>query len=82
MSRIAKNPIPLPKGVEVNITPVQISVKGPLGTVARPMDPNVGVEKDGETLKGVGTYAKQMSAPKAAPPQAGRIQPNIERKSQ
>ena len=51
MSRIAKNPIPVPKGVEVNITPVQISVKGPLGTIARPMDPNVGVEKDGETLK-------------------------------
>ena len=40
MSRIAKNPIPVPKGVEVNITPVQISVKGPLGTVVRPMDPD------------------------------------------
>ena len=51
MSRIAKNPIPVPKGVEVNITPVQISIKGPLGTVERPMDPNVGVEKDGDTLK-------------------------------
>ena len=50
MSRIAKNPIPVPKGVEVSITPVQISVKGPLGTVARPMDPNVGVEKDGDKL--------------------------------
>ncbi|MEK6246148.1 MAG: 50S ribosomal protein L6 [Pseudomonadota bacterium] len=51
MSRIAKNPIPVPKGVEVSITPAQISVKGPLGTVERPMDPNVGVEKDGDTLK-------------------------------
>jgi large subunit ribosomal protein L6 len=65
MSRIAKNPIPLPKGVEVNITPVQISVKGPLGTVARPMDPNVGVEKDGETLKckalGNSNHANAMS---------------------
>ena len=36
----------------------------------------------GETLKGVGAYVKQISASKAAPPQAGRIQPNIERKSQ
>ena len=65
MSRIAKNPIPLPKGVEVNITPVQISVKGPLGTVARPMDPNVGIEKDGETLKckalGNSNHANAMS---------------------
>ena len=65
MSRIAKNPIPLPKGVEVNITPAQISVKGPLGTVARAMDPNVGVEKDGETLKckalGNSNHANAMS---------------------
>lgn len=51
MSRIARNPIQLPKGVEVSITPAQISVKGPLGAIARPMDPNVGIEKDGETLK-------------------------------
>ena len=36
----------------------------------------------GETLKGVGAYVKQISASKAAPPQAGRMQPNIERKSQ
>ena len=65
MSRIAKNPIPVPKGVEVSITPVQISVKGPLGTVARAMDPNVGVEKDGETLKckalGNSNHANAMS---------------------
>ena len=65
MSRIAKNPIPVPKGVEVNITPVQISVKGPLGAIARPMDPNVGVEKDGETLKckalGNSNHANAMS---------------------
>ena len=65
MSRIAKNPIPVPRGVEVSITPVQISVKGPLGTVVRPMDPNVGVEKDGETLKckalGNSNHANAMS---------------------
>ena len=51
MSRVARFPIPLPKGVDVNITPVQISVKGPLGAIARPMDPNVAIEKDGETLQ-------------------------------
>ena len=52
MSRIAANPIPVPKGVEVNITPDQISVKGPLGTIARPMDPNVGIDREGETQIG------------------------------
>jgi len=50
MSRIAKFPIPLPKGVEVNLASGQISVKGPLGTIARAADPNVALEKSGETL--------------------------------
>jgi large subunit ribosomal protein L6 len=51
--------------VEVTITPAQISVKGPLGTIARPMDPNVGIEKDGDRLscKAVGNsrHAGAMS---------------------
>jgi large subunit ribosomal protein L6 len=50
MSRIAKYPIPLPKGVEVTLASGTISVKGPLGTMARPMDPNVGIQKEGEAL--------------------------------
>jgi len=50
MSRIAKSPIAVPKGVEVNIASGQISVKGPLGTIARAADPNVAVEKDGDRL--------------------------------
>jgi large subunit ribosomal protein L6 len=50
MSRIAKYPIPVPKGVEVNVASGQISVKGPLGIIARPADPNVEVARDGEQL--------------------------------
>ena len=50
MSRIAKYPVPLPKGVEVNLTDGSISVKGPLGTIARPADPNVEVKKEGEQI--------------------------------
>ena len=50
MSRIAKNPIRVPKGVEVNVASGQISVKGPLGTIARAADPNVSVEKDGDKV--------------------------------
>ena len=65
MSRIAKYPIPVPKGVDVNIAGGNISVKGPLGVIARPMDPNVGIEKDGETLKckalGNSNHANAMS---------------------
>ena len=33
MSRVAKNPVALPQGVEVNLAGAQISVKGPLGTL-------------------------------------------------
>jgi large subunit ribosomal protein L6 len=50
MSRIAKYPVPLPKGVEVTLAAGQISVKGPLGTIARPADPNVEVKKEGESI--------------------------------
>jgi large subunit ribosomal protein L6 len=50
MSRIAKYPVPVPKGVEVTIAAGNISVKGPLGTMARPADPNVEVKKEGDQL--------------------------------
>ena len=50
MSRIAKYPVPLPKGVDVSVAAGQISVKGPLGAIARPADPNVEVKRDGERL--------------------------------
>jgi large subunit ribosomal protein L6 len=50
MSRIAKYPVPVPKGVEFNVASGQISIKGPLGTVARAADPNVEVKKEGEQI--------------------------------
>jgi large subunit ribosomal protein L6 len=50
MSRIAKYPIALPKGVEVSIASGQISVKGPLGAISRAADPNVAVEKNGDAV--------------------------------
>jgi large subunit ribosomal protein L6 len=50
MSRIAKYPIPVPKGVEVNVAGGTISVKGPLGTIGRPADPNVELKRDGDNL--------------------------------
>ena len=51
MSRIARNPVALPKGVDVSIDAEKIQVKGPLGAIVRPLDPNVAVEKDGDHLK-------------------------------
>ena len=50
MSRIAKYPVAVPKGVELNLAGGQISVKGPLGTIARASDPNVEIKKEGEQI--------------------------------
>jgi large subunit ribosomal protein L6 len=36
MSRVAKKPVNLPKGVELNIQPESVSVKGPRGTLSLP----------------------------------------------
>jgi len=45
MSRIGKAPIALPDKVEVSISPVEISVKGPLGTLSQRISPDVQVER-------------------------------------
>ena len=50
MSRIAKNPIVLPQGVEVSLGQEQISVKGPLGSLQMPANPAVRIEQQGNTL--------------------------------
>ena len=43
MSRVGKMPITLPKGVDVSISADQISVKGALGTLVRPVNAQVTV---------------------------------------
>jgi large subunit ribosomal protein L6 len=50
MSRIGKLPIPLPKGVEVNIAADSVAVKGPLGTLSQPLAKDVRLKKDGDAL--------------------------------
>ena len=45
MSRIGNAPITLPEKVEVAITAVEVSVKGPLGTLSQRLTPDVKVEK-------------------------------------
>jgi len=45
MSRVARNPVSLPSGVEATIANGQVSVKGPLGTLSQAVSNNVKVEK-------------------------------------
>lgn len=51
MSRIAKNPIPLPNGVQVDINGCHINIKGKNGTLDFELKSNVNVSKDGSDLK-------------------------------
>jgi large subunit ribosomal protein L6 len=46
MSRIAKSPIPVPAGVEVEIKGGEVRVKGPKGSLAMPLHPRVTLAKD------------------------------------
>jgi large subunit ribosomal protein L6 len=50
MSRVAKNPIILPQGVEVELSAEKISVKGPLGAISFVANPAVTVVQDGGSL--------------------------------
>ena len=50
MSRVAKNPIVLPQGVDVTLSAEAIAVKGPLGSISLAANPAVRVEKDGTSL--------------------------------
>jgi len=51
MSRVAKNPIKLPSGVDINIKGSQLNVKGPKGNLELVLHPGVSLaENDGEYL--------------------------------
>ena len=51
MSRVAKKPVALVKGVEINVQPESISVKGPKGSLSVPKPAGIGVKiEDGNGL--------------------------------
>lgn len=50
MSRVAKNPITVPTGVDVKIGEGEITVKGQLGTLTQRVGGGVTIERDGDTL--------------------------------
>ena len=51
MSRVAKNPLKLPSGVDINISGSQLNVKGPKGNLELVLHPGISLnENDGEYL--------------------------------
>jgi len=51
MSRVAKNPIAVPAGIEVMLAADQVSVKGPLGTLKQVLNSDVSVHREGDLLQ-------------------------------
>ena len=64
MSRIGKQPIPLPKGVTVKIAGSAVEVKGPRGTLTQAIPPGIVVEQVGNELQ---------AKPKSDDPQLGKF---------
>lgn len=50
MSRVAKYPVELPKGVELTLGGGEVTVKGPLGSLRLGLLPSVKIEKEGESV--------------------------------
>jgi large subunit ribosomal protein L6 len=50
MSRVGKNPVPVPANVEVALSPNEVSIKGPLGTLRHNLVSDIRVEREGDSL--------------------------------
>ena len=50
MSRIGKMPVPLPKGVKVEINDQDVSVTGPKGSLSQSFHPEMAIEMEGGTV--------------------------------
>ena len=50
MSRVAKNPVLVPRGVEVALAASEISIKGPLGALKQALSGDVSVVREGDSL--------------------------------
>ena len=50
MSRVGKQPIPIPSGVDVTLDAGRVAVKGPRGELARETPTQIRIERDGDEL--------------------------------
>ena len=61
MSRIGKNPVPVPDKVTVSINGLTVKVKGPKGELERTLPDGVSVTQDNDTIVVSPTSTKRMS---------------------
>ena len=50
MSRVGKNPVPVPKGVDVKLDGSTVTVKGPKGTLSRTLPEQISVAVEGDQI--------------------------------
>jgi large subunit ribosomal protein L6 len=50
VSRIGRSPIPVPAGVDITVVSGTVTVKGPMGTLARDIPGEITVRQDGDEL--------------------------------
>jgi large subunit ribosomal protein L6 len=50
MSRVGKNPVPVPANVEIALSTNEVSIKGPLGTLRHNLVSDIRVEREGDSL--------------------------------
>ncbi|MCP5245265.1 MAG: 50S ribosomal protein L6 [Burkholderiales bacterium] len=50
MSRISKNPISIPSGVDVKIVATSITIKGPNGNLQQKLDPEIQLKHENDTI--------------------------------
>src|SRR6187397_3107252 len=50
MSRVAKQPVPLPQGVTATVTPELVTIKGAKGTLSVPVKSGISVKEQDKTL--------------------------------
>jgi large subunit ribosomal protein L6 len=49
-SRVGKRPIPVPKGITVNVAAGSVEVQGPKGKLSKTLPPSVALKRDGDSL--------------------------------
>jgi large subunit ribosomal protein L6 len=62
-SRLGRRPVPVPKGVTINLSGRRIEVQGPKGKLTQELPPQVDIKKSGEALS-VETSATGSDAPR------------------
>lgn len=72
MSRVAKKPIALPKGVQVTVVDALVTAKGAKGSLSMPVDAAIDVIVDGETVT-----VKPRDASQEAWARAGTTRANL-----